>query len=696
VTLADGVPGCTDAEQIGSGGYGRVFKAHQPAFGRTVAVKVLYGEMDDADTVRRFQRECHAIGAVAGHPNIVPVFDAGGTPSGHPYIVMPYLRRGSLAERVVRDGPLPWQQVVQIGIKLAGALHSAHRAGILHRDLKPENVLLSDYGEPLLADFGIAHQLGSTASTTTSNAMTPAHGAPELMAGGSPSVSSDVYSLASTLYTLFAGASPFSRPGEQAIFALLARVATQPPPDLRRHGVPDLIARVVERGLAKTPEQRQPSALAFGEDLQTAQHQLGLAVTVLPLADEETVPAAQAREHLASRSAHQPDRAQHLAREAMPAARREPPPAPAPSYPTGYPAVADRTPPPFTPAVGSSPPPYTPVADPRPPFVPPAPFTSPTPYPSRPLSYPSQPPASYSQGPPFAAVPAAGRPPAGTGKGGPGRPVLLAVGGLLVAAVLVVWLVVRAVTTTGGARIADAQPSSLASVTTPGASVSSSATSGASVSGASLSGASGASPSGPSPSGTTTPGASVSGATAAAGATPAPTGPAGALARYMLTASALGAGWSPAASPATTDTAYCNQKLGVAGAPSGRMTATKTSPPTVTSQLAFRLGAARATTVLAGVRASAARCTSWTEQDGKRTDSYAQRGLVGRSVIGDDSAEYIVHMSGQQDLYVVQIYVRSGATLSVLSYATLFPSTDVEIKVAESYAVAGTARLRSA
>jgi serine/threonine-protein kinase PknK len=286
MSLADDVPGCVDAVEIGAGGYGRVYRARQPAFDRTVAVKILHGRLDDSDTWRRFTRECQAIGAVAGHPNIVGVHDAGGTPSGHPYIVMPYLRRGSLAQRLKTE-TVPWQQVVTMGIKIAGALHSAHRAGVLHRDIKPENILLSDYGEPQLADFGIAQRLGSTMATTTAAAMTPAQGAPELLAGERPSVASDVYGLASTLHTLIRGVPPFVRRGEESVFPMLARIATEPPPDLRADGVPDAVARVIEHGMAKAPQDRPADALRFGQELQQAQGALGLPVTVLPLAEDD-------------------------------------------------------------------------------------------------------------------------------------------------------------------------------------------------------------------------------------------------------------------------------------------------------------------------------------------------------------------------------------------------------------------------
>jgi serine/threonine protein kinase len=277
------IPGYVDVEQIGVGGFGRVFRARQPAFDRTVAVKLLNGRMDDAATLRRFQRECQALGAVSGHPNIVPVYDAGGTPDGQPYLVMDYVRGGSLADRLARSGPLPWPDVAAIGVKLSGALHSAHGAGVLHRDIKPENILVSGYGEPQLADFGIAQRAGFENRTTTAAAMTPSHTAPEQFGGAPPSVATDVYALASTLFTLLTARSPFQGGPDESIFALIARSATEPVPDVRPLGVPDPLARVIEQGLAKDPAARPESALAFGHLLQEAQQALSVAVTPLPI-----------------------------------------------------------------------------------------------------------------------------------------------------------------------------------------------------------------------------------------------------------------------------------------------------------------------------------------------------------------------------------------------------------------------------
>src|SRR4051812_7776076 len=265
------IPGYVDLEQIGAGGFGRVFRARQPAFDRTVAIKVLNGRLDDEATLRRFQRECRALGSVSSHPNIVPVYDAGGTPGGQPYLVMDFVRGGSLADRVTRYGPLPWAEVASIGVKIAGALHSAHLAGVLHRDIKPENILVSGYGEPLLADFGIAQRAGIENRTTTAAAMTPSHTAPEQFQGSPPSEATDVYALASTLFTLLAGVSPFQGRPEESIFALIARAATETAPDLGTRGVPEPLAAVIARGLEKDPAHRPASALEFGRMLQQAQ-----------------------------------------------------------------------------------------------------------------------------------------------------------------------------------------------------------------------------------------------------------------------------------------------------------------------------------------------------------------------------------------------------------------------------------------
>ncbi|MGZ6995583.1 MAG: protein kinase domain-containing protein [Acidimicrobiia bacterium] len=271
------IPGYEGAVEIGRGGFGVVYRARQVDVQRTVAIKLLTGVFDEHARVR-FDRERDAMGLLSSHPNSVTVHASGFTPDGHPYIVMEHLEGASLADRLQR-GPIPWQEAVEIGIKLAGALEAAHRAGVLHRDVKPENVLISVYGEPKLADFGIARLEGGPETRTGNITASLYHAAPEVFEGKRPTYSTDVYSLASTVFALIAANAPFARGTDESIVPLFARVATEPPPDLRPLGVPDSVCAVLEAGLAKDPEQRIGTAVEFGERLQAAQRALGIDVT---------------------------------------------------------------------------------------------------------------------------------------------------------------------------------------------------------------------------------------------------------------------------------------------------------------------------------------------------------------------------------------------------------------------------------
>jgi serine/threonine-protein kinase PknK len=254
-----GIPGLLDARLLGRGGFGTVYSATEPEFGRTVAVKVLRQRFDDDAVRRAFARECRAMGAVSGHPHIVTVHRGGATADGAPYIVMDLMSGGSLADRVER-GPLPWPEVLDIGVVLAGALETAHRHGVLHLDLKPANVLVSRYGEPKLADFGIS-RLAGAAETSAGLRASPAFTAPERLADGSATVATDVYGLGATLFTLLAG-SPAFQGGSDEPIVVLARVLGLPVPDLRGRGVPDPVCRVLERLMAKSPDERYATAAA--------------------------------------------------------------------------------------------------------------------------------------------------------------------------------------------------------------------------------------------------------------------------------------------------------------------------------------------------------------------------------------------------------------------------------------------------
>ncbi|BCI91902.1 hypothetical protein NIIDMKKI_71080 [Mycobacterium kansasii] len=190
--------GFDEVAEIGCGGFGVVYRCAQPLLDRTVAVKVLTTDLDP-ENLERFLREQHAMGKLSGHPNIVTILQVGSTVSGRPFIVMPYHAKNSLESLIRRHGPLDWVETLRMGVKLAGALEAAHRAGILHRDVKPANILLTEYGEPELTDFGIARMSGGFQTATGIITGSPAFTAPEVLEGKAPTPASDLYSLGATL-----------------------------------------------------------------------------------------------------------------------------------------------------------------------------------------------------------------------------------------------------------------------------------------------------------------------------------------------------------------------------------------------------------------------------------------------------------------------------------------------------------------
>jgi len=279
------VPGYSGLTEVGRGGFGIVYRALQLEFNRTVALKILTGVFDDAAR-GRFERERAAVGSLSGHPNVVTVYAAGLTTDGRPYIAMEYLPGSSLAERI-RHEPMPWIDAVSAGIKIAGALQRAHDLGVLHRDVKPDNILVSEYGEPKLADFGIARLSGGYETRSGVITATVAHAAPELLEGRRPTPASDVYSLASTIYSLIAGHPPFMTGDDESLASVVARIATQPPPDLRDRDLPDEAFHALERAMRKDPEERTPTAAAFGEELQTALREDGERVPAMVVAPSD-------------------------------------------------------------------------------------------------------------------------------------------------------------------------------------------------------------------------------------------------------------------------------------------------------------------------------------------------------------------------------------------------------------------------
>jgi len=272
--------GFEDPEEIGHGGFGVVYRCTQPALDRTVAVKVLTATLHEDR--ERFLREQRAMGRLTGHPNIVGVLEVGETPSGYPYLVMQYHRHDSLDARIRRSGPLPLRSMLRLGVRMAGALETAHRLGVLHRDVKPGNILFTDFAEPALTDFGIAHIPGAFTTTTGSFTGSPAFTAPEVISGNEPTAASDVYGLGATLFCALTGHAAFERRRGEQLVAQFLRITTQTIPDLRESDMPDDVAAVVQRAMSRDPRNR-PAVMALGEELQQIQQNHGLPVDEMAL-----------------------------------------------------------------------------------------------------------------------------------------------------------------------------------------------------------------------------------------------------------------------------------------------------------------------------------------------------------------------------------------------------------------------------
>ena len=280
--------GFADAVEVGRGGFGVVYRCRQVRLGRLVAVKVLTVELDDNRA--RFVREQQAMAQLTGHPNIVSVLQIGEIASGRPFLVMPFCGAGSVGDRIAEAGALGVDEVLRLGVKMAAALASAHRLGIVHRDVKPANVLLTDYGEPALGDFGIARTAQSGFKTITGLFVgSPAFTAPEIIGGDPVGPPCDVYALGATLFCGLAGHAAFERRDDEDLLAQFARIAGGTLPDLRESRVPDDVAGVVELAMARNPTDR-PTAEGLGELLQAAQARHGLPVDTMALSD--SAPAA--------------------------------------------------------------------------------------------------------------------------------------------------------------------------------------------------------------------------------------------------------------------------------------------------------------------------------------------------------------------------------------------------------------------
>jgi len=288
------LPGFDYVRPLGSGGFADVFLYQQDMPRRAVAVKVLPAGERDPDLLRMFNAEADVLAHLSAHPAIVTVYQAGISADGRPYIVMEYCP-GSLAQRY-RIERMPVDEVMAVAVRLAGALESAHRAGLIHRDIKPSNILVTTFGSAVLADFGISSSLQRSAASDVL-AMSIPWSAPEVVSehsGGT--IASEVWSLGATIYSLLAGHSPFERREKdqntrELMRRRIARATFVPIP---RADVPDALQQVFATAMTRDPDRRYASAREFGEAIQDVQRAVGLAPTPLEVPTDEWMPASDA------------------------------------------------------------------------------------------------------------------------------------------------------------------------------------------------------------------------------------------------------------------------------------------------------------------------------------------------------------------------------------------------------------------
>ena len=253
-----------DVRLVRAGARFTVYDGRDLEANRRVAVKIP-DETSAAWLHEVLENEAALLATIGAHPHVITLYEQVKLDDGRPALLLERCV-GTLHDTLRTDEPLPLRDVAAIGIKLAGALETAHRAGVLHCDVRPSNVLMSEWGEPVLSGFDEAVRIDAADRRAPLHVFTP-HTAPELLEGNTPTMASDVYGLASTLYELVAGRAAFRAYAGESPASVIVRVLTNPVQPIVGPHIPIEISDLLTWGLSSDPDNRPPSPSWVAEEL---------------------------------------------------------------------------------------------------------------------------------------------------------------------------------------------------------------------------------------------------------------------------------------------------------------------------------------------------------------------------------------------------------------------------------------------
>ena len=290
VASADCIGPYRAIRQLGAGGMGEVFLAHDDDLGRNIAIKLLPPHLaDDAEHLGRLRNEARSASSL-NHPNIVTIYEIGRDDSKRAFMAMEYVDGQTLRE-VLRGDALPVRKALQIATQIADGLAAAHKRGLVHRDLKPENIMLTTDGVVKILDFGLAKSFATTNSDMSEPGMlvgTYSYMSPEQARAGEIDYRSDQFSFGSILYEMLTGTRAFD--GSSGVETLFMVVRDEPASlsNVASH-VPAPLRWIVDRCLSKDPEDRYVSTRDLARDLQYLRDHFSEAGTATPIRENDSV-----------------------------------------------------------------------------------------------------------------------------------------------------------------------------------------------------------------------------------------------------------------------------------------------------------------------------------------------------------------------------------------------------------------------